>query len=218
MVALHGDIQRAFEEDIPFESFQRNYRWGLYKWFAGKTFLFHLWDYSVQASEELFKTKTNLFMRCNLSVYVMTHNISSHLITSHQFSLISSHFSFHFWTHHISSQLILSYLIPSHFISLVLSQSLYYLHYLYFFFYLSSRLFDFLSCFLFKSYPLSSLVLFWTIFSSFSLLLYFLVNPMFCNFAALEATRRRIDEDEVAGSMLSGTGQSNILFHSLVFN
>ena len=36
------------------------------------------------------------FIRCHLSVYVMTHNISSHLITSHHVSLISSHFPFHF--------------------------------------------------------------------------------------------------------------------------
>ena len=39
-----------------------------------------------------------------------------------------------------------------------------------------------------------------------------LSNHMFCDFIALEATRRRIDEDEVAGSMLSGTGRSNIPF------
>ena len=61
MVALHGDIQRAFEEDIPFESFQRNYRWGLYKWFAGQTILSHPRNFSVQVPEELFETNTNLF-------------------------------------------------------------------------------------------------------------------------------------------------------------
>ena len=120
-----------------------------------------------------------------------------------------------------------------------LSHSLHLLCCLYYMFYLCSPLFAFLSSSLLT--PLTLLVyyrhvsstnliispfhLFFTYFSSlcistsFSLLFSILsnhfcilVNHMFCDVAALEATRRRIDEDEVAGSMLSGTGRSNILF------